>query len=108
MSDLFDSFEVISTYTLEDALQDGSLVELLPSQWQQMSGGIPVVVTARVYADLTLVEKVEVWNGFVAWKRDIEPALPEEDRLFTTEVNGKTVWVVEDGAAFTLMYPEDY
>jgi hypothetical protein len=36
------------------------------------------------------------------------PTLPEEDRLFTTTMNGDTVWVIEDDAAYTLMYPEDY
>jgi fructose-specific component phosphotransferase system IIB-like protein len=28
--------------------------------------------------------------------------------MFATRMNGKKVWVIEDGAAFTLMYPEDY
>jgi hypothetical protein len=23
-------------------------------------------------------------------------------------MNGETVWIIEDDAAFTLMYPEDY
>jgi hypothetical protein len=32
--------------------------------------------------------------------------LPEEDRLFHTSMNDTTGWVIEDGAAFTLMYPE--
>jgi hypothetical protein len=34
--------------------------------------------------------------------------LPEEERPFSTSMNSKKVWVIEDGAAFTLMYPEDY
>ena len=36
------------------------------------------------------------------------PKLPEEKRLFSTEMNRLTVWVVEDAVAITLMYPEDY
>jgi hypothetical protein len=36
------------------------------------------------------------------------PTLPEEDRMFVTSINGKKVWVIEDGQAFTMMYPEDY
>ena len=36
------------------------------------------------------------------------PTLPEEEQMFHTTMNGKKVWVIEDGAAFTLMYPEDY
>jgi hypothetical protein len=34
--------------------------------------------------------------------------LPEEQQLFATTMNSKTVWVIEDEAAFTLMYPADY
>jgi hypothetical protein len=44
----------------------------------------------------------------VQWKHKVEPTLPEEERLFKTTMNMETVWVIEDGAAFTLMYPEDY
>jgi hypothetical protein len=36
------------------------------------------------------------------------PTLPEADRLFQTTTEGKKVWVIEDDAAVTLMYPEDY
>ena len=34
--------------------------------------------------------------------------LPEAEQLFQMTMNGETVWVIEDDAAFTLMYPEDY
>ena len=34
--------------------------------------------------------------------------LPEEEQLFTTSMNNEKVWVLEDGQAFTLLYPEDY
>jgi hypothetical protein len=42
------------------------------------------------------------------WRKHTEPTLPEEERLFVTTMNSQKVWVIEDGAAFTLMYPEDY
>jgi hypothetical protein len=51
---------------------------------------------------------LEIWNAYVHWRKHVEPFLPEEERLFHTSMNGKTVWVIEDGEAFTLMYPEDY
>jgi hypothetical protein len=44
----------------------------------------------------------------VNWKKKVEPTLKEEDRLFATAMNGRRVWVMEDGQAFTMMYPEDY
>ena len=45
---------------------------------------------------------------FVGWRKNVMPTLPEEERLFSTTMNRETVWVIEDGAAFTLMYPLDY
>jgi hypothetical protein len=50
----------------------------------------------------------EIWNEFAHWRQNIMPTLPEKDRLFQSHMNEKTVWVIEDAAAFTLMYPEDY
>ena len=57
---------------------------------------------------MSIAGLMEIWNEFVQWKKAVEPTLPEEERLFKTSMNFKTVWVIEDGAAFTLMYPEDY
>jgi hypothetical protein len=51
---------------------------------------------------------MEIWNGYVVWRKEVMPTLPEEKRMFTTQMNSETVWVIEDGAAFTLLYPEDY
>ena len=50
----------------------------------------------------------EIWNEFARWQKDIMLTLPEEEKLFSTKMNGLTVWVIEDAVAFTLMYPEDY
>jgi hypothetical protein len=51
---------------------------------------------------------MEIWNEFVQWRKKVMPTLREEDRLFHTSMNGRKVWVIEDGAAFTMMYPEEY
>jgi hypothetical protein len=51
---------------------------------------------------------LEIWNEYVLWKRNVEKTRPEEKRLFQTKMNNLPVWVTEDDAAFTLMYPEDY
>ena len=61
--------ELISEYSLEQAIEDGVLVE---------------------------------------WRLNIKDTLPEEDQMFVTEIDGKNVWVIEDGQAITMMYPEDY
>ena len=56
------------------------------------------------------VEEIQDLSAqFFTWQRDIEPTLPEEDRLFSTQAsNGKFVWVIEDAQAITVMYPEEY
>ena len=36
------------------------------------------------------------------------PTLPEEEQMFVTTMNGDDIWLIEDGDAFTMLYPEDY
>jgi len=50
----------------------------------------------------------EIWNEYVDWRKNVCATLPEEDQLFSTKMNGEKVWLLEDGAAFTMLYPEDY
>src|SRR5690348_5012413 len=100
--------EVIVEYTLLQAIADGVLVEVFKKRWNSLSSGKPIVVTAHLFEEVSLAGLLEIWNEFVEWRRDVMPTLPEEDQLFHTKMNGKTVWVIEDGQAFTLLYPEDY
>jgi hypothetical protein len=51
---------------------------------------------------------MEIWNEYVDWRKKIMPALPQEEQLFATTMNSKKVWVIEDGQAYTLLYPADY
>lgn len=51
---------------------------------------------------------MEIWNGFVSWKQQVFPKRSEEERLFSTEVNGMVVWVIEEAVCYTIMYPTDY
>jgi hypothetical protein len=108
MMSLFDDADVISAYPLEQAIADGVLVEIFKNRWQELSGGKPIVATAHLFNDISLAGLMEIWNEFVQWQKHIMPTLPEAERLFHTTMNGKKVWVIEDGAAFTLTYPEDY
>jgi hypothetical protein len=71
-------------------------------------GGKPIVATSHLFAKVSLAGLMEVWNEFVTWRREVMATLPEKDRLFTTTMNSKKVWVIEDDAVYTLMYPEDY
>ena len=105
---IFDPDDVITVYTLKEAIEDGVLVEIFKNRWKELSGGKPIVATRHLFEEVSLAGLREIWNEFANWKRYIEKTLPEEERLFHTKMNGLTVWVIEDGAAFTLMYPEDY
>ena len=99
---------VISVYSLEQAIEDGVLVEVFKNRWEQLSGGKPIVATSHLFSQVSLAGLLEIWNEYVDWKKNIMPTLPEEDQLFATTMNGKRVWLLEDGQAFTMMYPEDY
>jgi hypothetical protein len=104
----FDEATVIGEYTLQQAIEDGVLVEILNNRWPELSGGKPIIATAHLFEEVSLAGLLEIWNKFVAWRKSVMPTLPEAEQLFHTSMNGKKVWVIEDGAAFTLMYPEDY
>jgi hypothetical protein len=104
----FDDLPVIATYTLEQAIADGVLVEIFKNRWGELSGGKPIVATSHLFHEVSLAALLEIWNEYVHWRKKVEPTLPEEERLFATTMNSQKVWVIEDGAAFTLMYSEDY
>jgi hypothetical protein len=104
----FDDAPVISEYTLQQAIEDGVLVEIFKNRWLELSGGKPIIATTHLFEEVSLAGLLEIWNEFVTWRKTVMTTLPEEEQLFHTRMNGKKVWVIEDGQAFTLMYPEDY
>lgn len=94
---------VIYEYTLGEAFQDGVL------RLKGFAGNKPLVVTRAIGDDLPDEEQRQLFALFRQWQHDVEPTLPEEDRMFvTTASNGEKVWVIEDGQAITLLYPSDY
>ena len=99
---------VISAYSLQQAIKDGVLVEIFKNRWQQLSGGKPIVATAHLFNEVSPAGLFEIWNEFVAWRIHIMPTLPAEEQLFVATMNGNKIWLMEDGQAFTMMYPEDY
>jgi hypothetical protein len=99
---------VVYSYSLDQAIEDGYLVEIFKKRWQNLSGGKPIVATRHIFEKISLAGIMEIWNEFVEWRKTVMPTLPEEDQLFHTEMNGKTVWVFEDAQAFTILYPQDY
>lgn len=95
---------VIAEYTLDEAMADGVL-----HQVGRASNGKPLIATAGTAAELTGSEIADLFVRFFVWQRQVEPTLPEAERLFAVDTsNGKKVWVIEDGAAVTLLYPDEY
>ncbi len=99
---------VIYTYGLEEAIHDEVLFKLWPNRWNTITSGKPLVITAAVHADISPAGLMEIWNAYVTWRRAVMPTLPEEEQMFTMEMNGEKVWVIEDGQVFTILYPSDY
>jgi hypothetical protein len=98
----FEDWPIISKYTCQDAIEDGVLNEVY--HWR----GKPVVSTAGINQDFELSEILTIFNRFKDWKKNVEPTLAEEDRLFSTEANNAKVWVIEDGESYTILYPHEY
>ena len=102
----FENVEIIAAYPLSQALEDGVLVKLCDIRF-----GIeikPLVATSHLLGGMGKDKVMKVWDEYVKWREEIMPRLTEEDQMFVTHVDGKKIWVIEDGAAFTAMFPEDY
>ena len=99
---------VIFEYTLQQAVADGVLVEIFKNQWSELSGGKPIVATSHLFSEISLAGLREIWNEFVDWNKNVKNTLPEEEQMFVTSMNNEKVWVIEDGQAYTLLYPDDY
>ncbi len=95
--------KVIFEYTLTEAIDDGVLY---PLGWVD---GKPLIGTAGTVADLDNDECQKLFTEFLKWQKEIEPTLAEGDRMFVaTASNNQQVWVIDDGAAITLLYPSEY
>jgi type I site-specific restriction endonuclease len=107
-----DEATVISEYSLEQAIEDGVLVqafdEYIGPFVSKYVDGKPVVATTHLFNQVSHDDLLALWNKFIVWRQDVCPALREEDRMFVTEIHGKKVWVDETERAVTMMYPEDY
>ena len=101
-----NDIEIISTYTQEQAIEDGLLAKLCDIRWRGVVR--PYVGTTNVLAHIGYDGAMEIWKEFVDWRIHVMPTLPEEERLFYTGVDGRKVWIIEDDADYTVMYPENY
>ena len=98
-----EGFNIIYSYSLQNAIEDGVLIEVFKNRWQELSGGKPIVASERLHSSVSSAALQEIWNGFVLWQKT-----KPNDRMFVTEMNGDKIWLMEDAVAFTMMYPSDY
>jgi hypothetical protein len=106
MSKLEEFENLVSTYRLEEAIKDGFVAKLCYVLWNGRYK--PYVATAHVLEDIGKDGALEIWKEFAQWRSWVMPRLPEEDQLFVTGVDSRTIWIIEDDAAYTIMYAEDY
>ena len=100
--DFWEDVPVISSYTLEQALDDGVLVRV------GLCGKYPVVFTSNLFADgyedkdrrTALVQK-----GIEMLKL---PDPEDSDSMRLRVIEKDKLWVIADGQAITYMKPEDY
>jgi hypothetical protein len=106
MSKLEDFENLVLTYRLEEAIKDGIVAKLCYVLWNGRYK--PYVATANVLEDIGQDGALEIWKEFAQWRSQVMPTLPEEDQLFYTGVEGRTICIIEDDVAYTIMHLEDY
>jgi hypothetical protein len=77
---VFDPDDVITVYTLKEAVEDGVLVGIFKHRWGELSGGKPIVATRHLFEEVGLAGLREIWNEFAHWKKHLEKTLPEEEK----------------------------
>jgi hypothetical protein len=70
--------------------------------------GKPIAASVNVYEDERFEDIVRVWNDFVFWHKFVMRKLPENERIFSTKIEHRFVWVMDYKVFFMMMYPEDY
>lgn len=101
----WDGFEIISTYTDEDAVRDGVLHVF------EMRGSMKDRVTAAVWGAFTrtlMGVMTDVTGLCRAW--DFMAAQPPDaDGWRAAEYQGRKLWLIpNEVGGLTLMFPEDY
>lgn len=99
--------DILFRYSLEQALEDGVLIPVIVDRIRVYPPQPIIVMTVSVAESVDRDGLQRIWAGYCAWFATAH-LLPEEDRLFSMDVNGHTVWVVEDANAITILKPEDW
>jgi hypothetical protein len=82
-------------------------VELFKPRWPELTGGKPLVATRHIMDEFSWAAVQEIWCDYVEWLQSADPETTREG-IFTTHMNDRKVWVMEDPQAITILFPEDY
>ena len=67
-----DDANVISEYSLEQAIEDGVLVEVfsynIKDFVEKYTNGKPVVATAHLFNQVSETDLTDLWNKYVDWR----------------------------------------
>jgi hypothetical protein len=99
---------VSDPYALQEAIAFGAVVEMLKDEWPKFTGGKPIVATAQVAEDHNYFGISAIWHQYRIWRTHAMPKLPEDERVFVAYTGTRSIWVIEDPQAFTILYPEEY
>lgn len=96
--------EVISSYSQQQAVDDGVLAEIFKPRWKELTGGRPLYATCGVVGAFSLAAIMEIWNAYAQAPRELR----KTGQVYKTKMNDQEVWVIYDGAVFTILFPSDY
>lgn len=103
----FDPLEVLTIYSLKEAIETQVVVGICKNRWDRLSGGKPIVASWSVYENISQAGLMEIWNQFVEWVTEDNGKGLKREWLFSTEVDLMPVWVIDDKVCYTMMYPWD-
>ena len=86
--------EAILTYTHQEAIEDGVLVEIFKNRWSTLSGGVPIFATNAIFVEFSMAGIMEIWNEYVLNQKKDPKEIGDP---FVTKMNSKDVWVINDG-----------
>ena len=121
--DAFQDFELISSYSRQQAIEDGVLVDVTV-QARETGILLPTVLTDHLHHVLEEIPAGSLGQDYrgrlydVLWmtflklksfggKKLTEVEFPAEVKVIVDGTT-HTLWIVIDGDGLTIMYPEDY
>ncbi len=116
MNDVFSDADVISSYTSEQAIDDGVLVEAFPKQFPKLllTNAVFTTIEEKIEGTQRTLEQaiIPLFQDAVMLFRAAQKKDPNEylvTKGLEGNVTGKDLWVaMNEYGGLTIMFPEDY